>query len=175
MRRGFHQKPRPPNSGLTRREREVCLLIGEGLSDKEVANRLVTSTKTIEKHGENARKKLKVDSRFKIIQLVARGALALLLGFFLCASASLRLLAAEAVLNIERRGGDVILFITGGTSNVQYQVFTSPDNNVNSTNWYYWRRAYSMDFKPYGEMLVYATNTSQQARRFFQIRGVLPD
>jgi hypothetical protein len=85
------------------------------------------------------------------------------------------LLASEAILNIEHRGGDVVLFVTGGTSNVQYQVFTSPDNAVESTNWYYWRRAYSMDFKPYGEMLVYGTNTSQQPRRFFQIRGVLPD
>jgi len=87
----------------------------------------------------------------------------------LCAAAS------EAVLHVEQRGSDVVLFITGGTSNVQYQVFTSPDNNVTSTNWYYWRHAYSTSFKPYAEMLVYGPNTSQQPRRFFQIRGLLPD
>lgn len=94
----------------------------------------------------------------------------------LCALAGLA--DTEAVLNIERRGGDVILYITGGTSNVQYQVFTSPDNKLESTNWYYWRRSYSRDFVAnpgYGEMLVYGTNTSQQPKRFFQIRGVLPD
>lgn len=88
--------------------------------------------------------------------------------------------AAEAALHIERRGGDVILYITGGTSNVQYQIWTAPnpDHNVASTNWYYWRWIYSRDFvaQPgYGEVLVYGTNTSQQPRRFFQIRGVLPD
>lgn len=88
--------------------------------------------------------------------------------------------AAEAALQIERRGNDVVLYITGGTSNVQYQIWTAPnpDHNVAATNWYPWRRAYSRDFLAnpgHGEMLVYGTNTSQQPRRFFQIRGVLPD
>ena len=85
----------------------------------------------------------------------------------------------EAVLNIERRGGDVILYITGGTSNVQYQVWTPANNNLaQSDQWYYWRRIYSRDFLSnpgYGEVLVYGENTSKQLRRFFQIRGVLPD
>lgn len=84
---------------------------------------------------------------------------------------------SEAVLNIERRGGDVILYITGGVSNVQYQVWTAPnpDHNVAATNWYYWRRTYSSSFHPYAEMLVYGENTSKQPQRFFQIRGILPD
>lgn len=85
--------------------------------------------------------------------------------------------AAEAVLRIERRGSDVVLFITGGTSNVQYQVWTAPnpDHNVAATNWYYWRHAYSATFYPYAEMLVYGENTSKQPLRFFQIRGIVPD
>lgn len=88
--------------------------------------------------------------------------------------------AAEARLNIERRGNNVVLYVTGGTSNVQYQVWSAPnpDNDVASTNWYYWRRVYSRDYlsnPAYGEVLVYGTNTSMQPKRFFQIRGVLPD
>lgn len=91
----------------------------------------------------------------------------------------IRCLATEATLKIEQRGGDVVLYIVGGASNVQYQVWTPANNNVNDTNqWYYWRRIYSRDFLSnpgYGEVLVYGTNTSQQPRRFFQIRGILPD
>lgn len=90
---------------------------------------------------------------------------------------ALSLFGAEAVLNIERRGGEVVLFVTGGTSNVQYQVWTAPnpDHNIAATNWYYWRRAYSASFHPYSEMVVYGELTSKQPQRFFQIRGVLPD
>jgi len=85
---------------------------------------------------------------------------------------------AEAQLNIERRGSDVVLYVTGGTSNVQYQVWTPDNHALPGTNWYYWRRIYSRDFlsnPAYGEVLVYGPNTSQQPKRFFQIRGVLPD
>jgi hypothetical protein len=85
------------------------------------------------------------------------------------------LLAQEAKLNIERRGADVVIYVTGGTNTVQYQIWTSPDNTVNSTNWYYWNRAY-----PGREFIVYnhlaAPNTAaSKPQRFFQIRGVLPD
>lgn len=83
--------------------------------------------------------------------------------------------ATEARLNIEARGSDVLLWVSGGTSNVQYQIYTSPDNNAESANWYYWRRAYSADFKAYSEILVTSTNTPWRTRGFYQIRGVLPD
>ena len=106
--------------------------------------------------------------------------------FWLLVAGLLLILAAkakseEAKLNIERRGADVVLYVSGGTTNVQYQIFTSPDNTVTSTNWYYWRRAYSVSFPPgYGEILVYdhtaPTNAAvSKPHRFFQIRGVLPD
>ncbi|HEU4340046.1 MAG TPA: hypothetical protein VFU31_00600 [Candidatus Binatia bacterium] len=82
-------------------------------------------------------------------------------------------------MKIEQRGGDVILYVTGGTSNVQYQVWTPANNNPHDTNqWYYWRRIYSRDFlsnPEYGEVLVSGTNTTYRPMRFFQIRGVLPD
>lgn len=89
--------------------------------------------------------------------------------------------STNPVLRVELRTNEVFLYVTGGTSNVQYQIWTAPnpDHNVASTNYYYWRRSYSRDFlaKPMeGEMIIYGTNTSQQPRRFFQIRGEpLPD
>lgn len=81
----------------------------------------------------------------------------------------------QATLNVERRGSDVVLFITGGTSNVQYQIWTTPnpDQNVAATNWYYWRHAYSSTYHPYAEMIIYGENTSKQPLRFFQIRGIV--
>lgn len=86
MSRGRHQTPKPPNPHLTRREREVGLLIGAGLSDKEVAQRLGISVKTAATHGDNARRKLKLNSRFKLIQLVANGLLAIALLLCGCAT-----------------------------------------------------------------------------------------
>lgn len=81
-----------------------------------------------------------------------------------------------AKLNIAPRPEGWVLFVSGGTSNVQYEVWTSSDFNVVSTNWYYWRHVESRDFlsKPeYGEVLVYGTNTSYRSRSFYQIRGVV--
>ena len=97
---------------------------------------------------------------------------------FLCA---LSCSASEAVLNVQRlSSGEVVLFITGGTSNVQYQIYTSPDNTINNTNWYYWRREYSRTFYNTGDVLVYSPSyppgtAASKPMRFFQIRGVLPD
>lgn len=86
---------------------------------------------------------------------------------------------AEAKLNIEPRPEGYVIFVTGGTSNVQYQVWTSPQPyTVDATNWYFWRRIYSRDFisKPeQAEVLVHGTNTTFRLRSFYQIRGILPD
>ena len=43
---------------ITRREREVLKLIGEGYKNKEIANLLCISVKTVEKHRSNIMKKL---------------------------------------------------------------------------------------------------------------------
>lgn len=93
----------------------------------------------------------------------------------LLALLAVRCFGEEARLHIERRGADVVLYVAGGTNTVQYQIWTSPDNTVTSTNWYYWNRAY-----PLKEFVVFnhLATTNQAAgkpQRFFQIRGVLPD
>jgi pimeloyl-ACP methyl ester carboxylesterase/DNA-binding CsgD family transcriptional regulator len=55
---------RPPASiALTAREREVLLLVAEGLTDAQIAERLVLSAHTVHRHVANARTKLGVSSR----------------------------------------------------------------------------------------------------------------
>lgn len=102
------------------------------------------------------------------------GLIGLLLALMLCGCNS-ACAQSPASLHVEQRGGDTLLYVTGGTSNVQYQIWTSPDNKVDSTNWYYWRRTYSTNYSPYAEILINGTNTTYRPQRFFQIRGILPD
>jgi non-specific serine/threonine protein kinase len=49
--------------GLTRRETEVLRLVAEGLTDREIADRLFISRRTASKHVEAILAKLRVDSR----------------------------------------------------------------------------------------------------------------
>jgi LuxR family maltose regulon positive regulatory protein len=56
---------------LTRREREVLALVAQGLSNPEIAQRLVLSTHTVHRHVANLMRKLGVGSR---IAAVSRGA-----------------------------------------------------------------------------------------------------
>jgi DNA-binding NarL/FixJ family response regulator len=58
-----------PTAVLTRREREMLFLIGEGLSNKEIAESLVLSVKTIEAHRANLSRKLNVRSRAGLMRL----------------------------------------------------------------------------------------------------------
>ncbi len=58
-------------SPLTRREREVALLVQEGLSNHQIAERLVLSTRTAEAHVENILRKLGFSSRAAIASWVA--------------------------------------------------------------------------------------------------------
>jgi DNA-binding NarL/FixJ family response regulator len=51
---------------LTRREREVADLVAEGLSNKEIADRLVISQRTAETHVEHILAKLGFTSRTQI-------------------------------------------------------------------------------------------------------------
>jgi ATP/maltotriose-dependent transcriptional regulator MalT len=60
--------PRAPadGSGLTKREREVAALIAEGLSNREIAARLVVAQRTAEGHVENILSKLGFTSRAQV-------------------------------------------------------------------------------------------------------------
>jgi DNA-binding CsgD family transcriptional regulator len=49
--------------GITRREHDVLALLAEGMSDKDIAERLFISPHTVMRHAESIRRKLDVDSR----------------------------------------------------------------------------------------------------------------
>ena len=51
---------------MTRREREVIDLIGEGLSNKEIATRLNIATHTVKSHVRNVMEKLALHTRLQI-------------------------------------------------------------------------------------------------------------
>src|SRR5258708_3471735 len=55
---------------LTRRQREVASLVAEGLTNREIAGRLVLSERTAEGHIEAIRQKLGVRSRTQIVAWV---------------------------------------------------------------------------------------------------------
>ncbi|HEX6021599.1 MAG TPA: helix-turn-helix transcriptional regulator, partial [Solirubrobacter sp.] len=56
---------------LTPREREVAVLVGEGLTNAQIALRLQLSEKTVEKHVSRVLAKLGVASRTGIVRLLA--------------------------------------------------------------------------------------------------------
>ena len=62
---------RPPHP-LTPREREVADLIAQGLSNKEIAARLVVSRRTAETHVESILRKLSFASRTQVAAWVAQ-------------------------------------------------------------------------------------------------------
>ena len=53
-------------TGLTRRELEIAELVAQGMSNKEIAGRLVISTRTVEAHVEHILTKLAFTSRSQI-------------------------------------------------------------------------------------------------------------
>ena len=57
---------------LTRREREVLTLVAQGLSDAEIAERLVVSPHTVHRHVANVRTKLRLPSRAAAVAYAAR-------------------------------------------------------------------------------------------------------
>ncbi|RHW29048.1 protein kinase [Nocardioides immobilis] len=57
---------RPPGSVLTRRERQIAKLVHEGLTNKEIAETLVISPRTVEAHVEHVLVKLGFTSRTQI-------------------------------------------------------------------------------------------------------------
>jgi len=61
-----NQPPRPSETRLTEREQELVALIGEGLSNNEIAQRLHISTHTVKSHVHNVLEKLALRTRLQI-------------------------------------------------------------------------------------------------------------
>jgi two-component system response regulator NreC len=57
---------------LTPREREVLVLIAEGLTNAEIANRLIISAKTVDRHRENIMRKLNMHNRIDLVKYAIR-------------------------------------------------------------------------------------------------------
>ncbi|MEV7287728.1 LuxR C-terminal-related transcriptional regulator [Streptomyces sp. NPDC093252] len=67
---GVRLPARSPDS-LTRREREVAALVAQGLSNREIAERLVISKRTVDAHVEHILAKLGIASRTEIPEIPA--------------------------------------------------------------------------------------------------------
>lgn len=65
------ESPAPPKTRfdlLTQREREVLQLVAEGLTSREISDRLYISPRTVDKHRENLTSKLGVNSTASLVQ-----------------------------------------------------------------------------------------------------------
>ncbi|MGD2029407.1 MAG: response regulator transcription factor [Desulfobacterales bacterium] len=57
---------------LTRREQEIMVLLSQGLSNKQVAEKLFISPKTVENHRSNILRKLNIHSTIELVRYAAR-------------------------------------------------------------------------------------------------------
>jgi DNA-binding NarL/FixJ family response regulator len=57
---------------LTPREREVIMLVGQGMTDQEVASHLCLSVRTVQNHLHRSYNKLRVNNRTAAVQVVMR-------------------------------------------------------------------------------------------------------
>lgn len=62
----------PPAGDLTAREQEVLTLIAQGLSNGEIAEQLVISAKTVDRHRENIMRKLNLHNRVDLVKYALR-------------------------------------------------------------------------------------------------------
>jgi two-component system response regulator NreC len=58
----------PPSEELTAREREVLTCIAEGMTNREIAETLVISAKTVDRHRENIMRKLNLHNRVELVK-----------------------------------------------------------------------------------------------------------
>jgi len=63
---------KPTLDELTRREQEVLSLLADGASNEDIANALVISPKTVERHRENIMNKLNLHSRAELVRYAIR-------------------------------------------------------------------------------------------------------
>ncbi len=68
--------PQRLDSSLTDREQEIALLVGQGLSNKDIADRLHISTITVRHHLTNLFGKLDINTRLKLLRWVHQKGLA---------------------------------------------------------------------------------------------------
>ena len=68
----LRSRPQPTSSTLTHREREVVQLIAEGKINKQVAQLLNISIKTVETHRATAMQKLKVRTTAELVRYAVR-------------------------------------------------------------------------------------------------------
>jgi two-component system nitrate/nitrite response regulator NarL len=66
------ERPEPEAASLTYRERQIALLVEQGLSNKEIAHRLGIQLATIKTHVHHILEKLHVQRRMQITRLVRR-------------------------------------------------------------------------------------------------------
>lgn len=57
---------------LTAREKEVLVHISDGMTHKQIADKLIVSPFTVRKHMENSYKKLKVHNKMEAVQKAIR-------------------------------------------------------------------------------------------------------
>ncbi len=62
----------PVDDLLTAREREVLACIADGLTSREIAEKLVISVKTVERHRENIMAKLDIHNRVELVKYAMR-------------------------------------------------------------------------------------------------------
>ncbi|GAA1761133.1 ATP-binding protein [Streptomonospora arabica] len=62
----------PPRKALTRREREIAQLVGEGCSNRTISERLVIAPATVARHVANINRKMGFNSRTQIAEWVTR-------------------------------------------------------------------------------------------------------
>jgi RNA polymerase sigma factor (sigma-70 family) len=72
LREQTRDRPPDPLEQLTERERQVLELLAEGLSNREIGNRLQLAEKTIKHYMTNILEKLQVRSRVEAALLVSR-------------------------------------------------------------------------------------------------------
>lgn len=71
-RSGHRVESRPRPGGLTERELEVVTLVAEGLTNQEIAQRLVVSVKTVQAHRAHIMEKLGLHDRVELVRWAVR-------------------------------------------------------------------------------------------------------
>jgi len=69
-------KPKEENKSLTKREKEIINLVVEGLSNKEIAEKLCISIRTVDSHKNNIMQKLGLKSSVELVKYAIKNKLA---------------------------------------------------------------------------------------------------